>query len=171
MKFSFKFLVFYVALSIFLPGFVGADGKHQRDRYQKPGADIRIDQPLSILAEPFTRQDVTIDFRLGIPRGELLLRLNPSQGIELVGSQTQWRFDLNRDRVSIPLSFLSTSEATQQLSFYAEISDEFGTQSRVLSVAVLSPSAISQPFSAQKATRGESTVIFAAEEKIDVSDP
>ncbi len=145
--------------------------KQHRDRHQKPGADIRVVFPLSVVAEIYERQDVQIEFKSGASQGELFLRLNPNDDVDMLGSQTQWRFDLSRDEVVINLSFMSTKNTIEQLSFYAEIEDQNGLQSRVLSIAILPPAAISQPISLQKSKASGGVITFSADEKIYVPDP
>jgi len=108
--------------------------KHSAQRYQKPGAPIRIISTEVIELKPNSRRSITIEFNTP-KRGTLKLSAKAKEGLG-IGSADTKVIDLRKELPKIDLDVSAKEEGIYHLMFHAQIEDEGYTSSRVLGVQV-----------------------------------
>ncbi|MFT5083080.1 MAG: hypothetical protein ACI9Y1_001117 [Lentisphaeria bacterium] len=134
-----------------------------RQRYQKPGAAIRLLEPQLIRMDEHSEQRVTIKFAPP-KKGELYLSARPKKGITIDGSTSQWHFDLANETAVIEIDLSSQSRGQYHIMFNAKVTEHGLTSSRVFGLPVYVGEQTSK--TKPKNTTQNGVVIMQAEETV-----
>ena len=102
---------------------------------EPPGANIAIANLTKIETQPNQRYQSEIKFDTA-HGGDLVLILNASDGIELVGELQQWEFNLDQIAPQVTLDFYLRSTQIEHFTFTAMITQNGTMLARTMGIAV-----------------------------------
>lgn len=97
---------------------------HQHNRYQKPGAGIRLLTGQQIQIDRDERKQVTFNFIAQARFGELTLTVKSSDGLAIENASSTYVYDLPLKSIELPLNIQGLDEGEQTLHFTAELNGQ-----------------------------------------------